>query len=862
MGSLSRAERVLTAVLGGLVAGFAPAAPALATSVSHHTFAFRFGLEVNQTKVTAKAEGQSITEAEENICTAVSEDICQEGVSGESAGAFDHPDHLSVSESTGDVYVTDEENHRVEVFGADGDFVAAWGWGVRDGTAEYQICTSGCRAGIAGVGAGQFREPKGIAIDNSDGALSGDVYVADAATNTIQVFSTAGTFLAQFTQAGAPSAFDRPNALAVSATTGLVYVSDEENRVIDEFTATPTAQGKPELQYAGQIASANLTDPSGVAVDNSGTVYVTSRGQVLEFNSSGAFEREVTTEAGDVAVDPHTGDVYIPRQTFAPTKNLIEVYEADGALLTNLEFGVNEPMGEDTITVNGTTGSVYTAADNDVTALEASPLPGVDTDRATDVVSESATLHGSVEPGGLNTSYVFEYGTTSALGSDVPAPAGDAGSSSGVVSVSVTLADLQPGATYYYRLSATDELNTSRGAIKVFRTGPVVRTAVPTSVTQTSAVLAGEVDPEGAATTYGFTYVSASECAGGIASYGDAECTVRRVPESEGAIEAGTGTVPVAATLGSLKPTSAYYYAVTASNGTEVVGQPRELVLLPGARTLGPGEVRESTGVIVGSVDPPGASTTYRFEYGSSTAYGTTVPTSEASAGSASGFHDVSVELSGLELGKTYHYRIMASTTGGTTYGEDETFTTTVTEPYPMAPTATTGPVTNVFSSGATLTGTVRPEGYGTTYSFEYGPTAYYGAIAPLAGGSAGSGTDNQAVAEALVGLQPSTTYHYRLVTSNAGGTAYGADETLTTPAATVAPVVSAQSTAPTHFPAAVMKKKILTTAEKLKAALKYCRRESGKHRGSCEMRARKKDGVKPKARSKKTTKADGKVGR
>ena len=68
-------------------------------------------------------------------------------------------------------------NHRVEEFSGEGAFVAAWGWGVRDGKAEYEVCTSGCRAGLAGTGKGAAEGSGAVAVDNSPGG-AGTVYVA------------------------------------------------------------------------------------------------------------------------------------------------------------------------------------------------------------------------------------------------------------------------------------------------------------------------------------------------------------------------------------------------------------------------------------------------------------------------------------------------------------------------------------------------------------------------------------------------------------------------------------------------------------------------------------------------------------
>lgn len=100
------------------------------------------------------------------------------------------------------------------------------------------------------------------------------------------------------------------------------------------------------------------------------------------------------------------------------------------------------------------------------------------------------------------------------------------------------------------------------------------------------------------------------------------------------------------------------------------------------------------------------------------------------------------------------------------------------------APAVTTNAASGVTSSGATLNGTVNPEGDATTYQFEYGTSTSYGSTAPASPGSAGSGTTAVNESAAVSGLSPSTTYHYRLDATNSTGTTDGGDQTFTTNAA------------------------------------------------------------------------------
>jgi len=121
---------------------------------------------------------------------------------------------------------------------------------------------------------------------------------------------------------------------------------------------------------------------------------------------------------------------------------------------------------------------------------------------------------------------------------------------------------------------------------------------------------------------------------------------------------------------------------------------------------------------------------------------------------------------------------VVAESADGTTDSGERVFTTAV----EAAPTVTTGAATSLTSSSAQVAGVVNPRGEQTTYTVQYGPTAAYGAqSAPVAVGFGSAPVD---VATTIGGLAASTTYHYRIVASNAVGTTHGLDATLTTGAA------------------------------------------------------------------------------
>jgi hypothetical protein len=139
--------------------------------------------------------------------------------------------------------------------------------------------------------------------------------------------------------------------------------------------------------------------------------------------------------------------------------------------------------------------------------------------------------------------------------------------------------------------------------------------------------------------------------------------------------------------------------------------------------------------------------------------------------------YHVNTDIADLKPGTTYHYRLVATSSGGVTRGEGRTITTPATE----QPIAETGPASRITATSAKLEGRLNALGDAATYYFEYGPDTKYGAKTPPA--PAGIQITPRSTFGHVANLKPGTTYHYRLVASNTHGTTYGADETFQTAA-------------------------------------------------------------------------------
>jgi hypothetical protein len=118
----------------------------------------------------------------------------------------------------------------------------------------FETCTSGCRAGIAGSGDGQFGNPVGVAVDGS-----GNVFVGDAAENSISKFDNTGNFNTKWASDVSFVAVD---------VSGNVFASGSQLPLIHEFTNTGTF-----IRTLGGCIGA-----VGIAVDGNENVFVASGG--------------------------------------------------------------------------------------------------------------------------------------------------------------------------------------------------------------------------------------------------------------------------------------------------------------------------------------------------------------------------------------------------------------------------------------------------------------------------------------------------------------------------------------------------------------------------------------------------------
>jgi hypothetical protein len=676
--------------------------------------------------------------------------------------------------------------------------------------------------------AGSF-SPHGVAVDNSTGSSAGSVYVSDF-EHVVDSFGSLGEYMSQLTGYTKPLGIAIDNSAGLSARGG-VYVADYGNGSV----------------YKGEsVFASGLTGANSVAVDQAtGDVYVVTgenskarnneENFVYKFGPSGAalsplegFRRPYAvgvdntcyyaglTGSACTSADPSNGDVYVVEDG---GNELVSKFDATGKLLSQWSV---EGDGGVALAVDQSTGDVYVTG----------------------------------RLGGGGKFFVYEFDQTGKLLSQM-------GESSPGYSTQARRTEFVPYSVAVDRVTGDVYAgDLSNFVVDVF--GPAIElpeafTGSSSGLLSTSVTLAGEVNPKGNDTTSFFEY---GACANATCSpsdpYSSKQSTVQApTGPSPGSPDDGSGTanVPVEASVTGLIPNQSYHYQLAAENknAPSPPGGEREFrtpSVPPQVETLQPSVVGFEVAALSGSVNPEHSETAYRFEYGpcatsaecAEAKYATQTQTHESSVYEVLGaFQEIEVLPS-----SGYHYRLVAQNSAGVTYGGNVTFTTAPVPPLVVE----SGTASAVTQTSAVISGSLDPNGLASAYGFQLGTQA--GVYGPQVGtGTIALGIfQAQSVTFALEGLQPGTTYHYRLLASNAyNAVVYGADQSFTTvgaaPSFTQPFALPLLATPAIAFPVGAGEATVkgLTRARQLARALKACAKKRKSQRAVCERIAQKKYG-------------------
>ncbi len=576
-------------------------------------------------------------------------------VTGSGENAIGQPLGVAVDEASGDFYVADLGNHRIEKFDADGNFLLKFG---------------------------SFANPSSVTVDNSDGPSKGDVYVTEGPLNggngTVQKFDGTGQPVVSFGTGGS-LAIKALRKVTVSPFDGSLWsidgVAGESPGATDgghviSYTETGVQKFRVETR---QDAGGEGT----MAVDSKDRLWFTDHQATPQINDISRYEETAFHSLGRVtpatathfAVNAVNSDVLM-----VVNESEVMVFEGScdptkGFCVPKETFGggqLSEPKG---LAIDGSTGSVYVAVSGGVAVFRAKVVPDVIAKPAS-VGHSDAVLAAHLDPLGEGniTGCAVEYGPGTDYGTTVPCdqqmPLGAA------ADVTVHLAGLTTETPYHYRFRATNANGTSNGRDRVVTPHWVngLETGDATEIGPGAATLQGELDPEGEPTHYYFEW-------GINKNYG------HRTPELPGSQIAASDLTQVEASLaGQLTSVTTYHYRIVANNAlgtsfgfdrefTTPLGTAPQIGGVSGAAT-GP-----TTAMLQLEVNPNFGDTAYKFQYGLDSGYGSSTVVSPSIANDGN-FHTASVEITGLSPATTYHYRAIVFNFVERVLSPDLTFTT------------------------------------------------------------------------------------------------------------------------------------------------------------------------------------------
>ncbi|HEY8516215.1 MAG TPA: hypothetical protein VIS07_11935 [Candidatus Binatia bacterium] len=547
---------------------------------------------------------------------------------------------------------------------------------------------------------------------------NGDVYVIDKQHGVVVRFDADGNFLSEI----GPFSFNAEPGLAVDNSD-----TDSEGNlyVLPEFGPLSAYDASGTLLYqlnGSTTPDGPFGDACGTAVDPDGNVYVAdfSHQAIYKFDSAGAYLStiDVAFNPCDLAIDSD-GTIYA-----IAWLNAVHKLAPDGT-----DLGIIDQESPRAVGVDLATHHVYVVHESFVREF----------DESGNLVSE------------FGQNLVFN-----GRGVDVNAATGN---------VYVTS-------------------NPSVGA-RVLIFGPLVpvpeaTTGEATNVMTTSATLNGVADPAGAG--------DIAECHfeyGTDTNYGNSAPCVPAPPIS---VETA-----VSADVSGLTPSTVYHFKLVV--GTSDVGT------VSGAdmtfRTSGPPligpqaatDVTDSSARLNAAVNPSGFDTSCVFELVDDATFQTsgfddadTLPCVPANLGAGFDLVPVSADATGLASSTLYHFRVVATNAEGTTNGNDTTFRTA------GVPIVIAESASEISDTSARLDATIVPSGFPTSCFFEYVDDATFqssgfddAATAPCTPDPIGDGFGEATANATITGLEPGTTYHFRVVAENQVGTATGDGDTFET---------------------------------------------------------------------------------
>jgi hypothetical protein len=489
-------------------------------------------------------------------------------------GSLDNPQSVAVDNDTGDVYVSDRDNFRVNQYTGDGTFIRSFGFGVDAAVAGdgYEVCPAAnrCKSGLAGAGAGQVGATTtagtlGIAVSQANGeAAVGTVFLADSQNRRVNTYALDGTSPSSF---GSATQFGTVNPRMIEVDSrGIVYASDSNSaNQIDRYD---TLGVNGPVGFIASIASPPLL---------AGPASTATSGLAVDPDSDGVGSDE---DVLYVLRDPTAGNTVV--QQFGPTNDpglsaapvaVDDTHGAGAGFTTVNGLGLNDSSGE--LLVTASSNLVGDGGFARVFILDDNVAPSVTLDPVTVFDAHSATLTGSVNPNGFHATYRFEYvddaeylSNEFANAQRIPIATNlytQIGNGTSPLALEHELpAHLIPGTTYHVRLVAgqVSSPTTTISGEQTFTTDDSAPTITGTAATISTdeATLRGAINPEDeAVTNYHFKW-GTSEAYGNTTPVGN--------------LASGNESVAVIEELTGLAPGTTYHYQLVTTNGTGTTTEP------------------------------------------------------------------------------------------------------------------------------------------------------------------------------------------------------------------------------------------------------------------------------------------------
>jgi NHL repeat len=486
--------------------------------------------------------------------------------------------------------------------------------------------------------------PTSLAVDDA----SGDIVAAGFFSSEIMVYAPEGAgarFLGSFSE----PALGAVGTVAIDQATRSLFVSDTTNGRIHKYaisgggplTFTPDSSFVSPMQGSGVGEIGSFDFPTTLAVDpTTGDLLVTDNGnqRVSRFAPDGSF-----VSSFDGADSAHGAFHYLTGIGVAPSGAIYVVDQLD----SNSVFHLNEGAVE-RYTPTGVADNAFSPV------VEMPMLVTVDPNSQNVVVVGRANWGSDQHP-----ARIYSLQSSGAVIQESDLPQATAGSLPAGLSVQGGGARRLYVGTRFFQVA---------GSVSTFEPllAPDIAILPPSSIGPTSATISGTVNPLGRPTSY---HVEYSREGGALQ-----QTPVMPVGEGEAAVD-------VSEALTGLVANSDYTVRLVASNDLASIStQPqrfRTAVAPPAVRTGGAPNPTASTATVTGFVNPYGLQTSYFFELGPTTTYGSRVPLGrEAVAGNGREDLRVAQEVSGLLPQTTYHFRLVAENAAGVSYGDDETFAT------------------------------------------------------------------------------------------------------------------------------------------------------------------------------------------